>query len=363
MCNRLDTLPVNDGFRMPSENQPHDQIWMAWPERSDNWRLGGRPAQAAFVAVAKAIAKTTNVTMAVSRQQYKNARMLLPDHIRVVEMRTDDAWMRDIGPCYVVNDQGERRGIDWHFNAWGGLVDGLYFPWSNDDAVAYKICEMAADKSYRAPIVLEGGAIHVDGEGTLYTTEECLLHPSRNPQLSREQIAQVLADYLNIEKVIWLPHGLFNDETNGHIDNLVHVIKPGEIVLTWCDDKNDPQHEICSQALRYLASQVDAKGRQIIVHKLPMPGPLFITEAEASTIDACDGMHRTAGERLAASYTNYLVTNRQIVYPLLDDDLDAEIASLLGEFYPGYTITGVPGREILLGGGNIHCITQQVPRV
>ncbi|HIF9358966.1 TPA: agmatine deiminase [Photobacterium damselae] len=353
--------PTELGFRMPGEHEAHDAIWMAWPDRPDNWRYGAKLAQKAFVDVATTIAKTTPVTMIVNESQYQNARHQLPENIQVIEMSTNDSWMRDIGPSYVVNDQNQRMGIDWEFNAWGGLVDGLYFPWDKDDEVAAKVCNILGDASYRAPIILEGGSIHVDGEGTLYTTEECLLHPSRNVTLSKEEIEQQLKAHLGIEKVIWLPTGLHNDETNGHVDNIMHVVKPGEIALTWCEDPNDPQHEISKKALDVLLTERDAKGRQIIVHKLPLPGPLYITAEEAVGIDGSDGMERKVGERLAASYANYLITNKQIVYPLLDPEHDDEVATLLSQLYPGYQINGVSAREILLGGGNIHCITQQIP--
>ncbi|WP_036801325.1 agmatine deiminase [Photobacterium marinum] len=363
MTKQLTTTPKQDGFRMPGEHEPQASVWMAWPERTDNWRFGGKPAQVTFAKVAEAIAETTPVTMVVSAAQFENARNMLPNHIQLLEMSTDDSWMRDIGPSYVVNDNGERRGVDWHFNAWGGLIDGLYFPWDKDDAVARKVCEVLGDNSYRAPIVLEGGSIHVDGEGTLYTTEECLLHPSRNPDLSREQLEQVLGDYLSVEKVVWIPQGLYNDETNGHVDNLIHVVRPGEVVLTWCDDEQDPQYDISRRALDVLQTQKDAKGRTIKVHKMPMPGPLYISEDEAFGVDASDGMEREAGERLAGSYANYLISNQHIIYPLLDPAHDDEVATLLSALYPGYKVTGVDAREILLGGGNIHCITQQIPRV
>jgi len=348
---------------MPGEHEPQDAIWMAWPERTDNWRNGAKPAQHTFVEVAKAISETTPVTMVVSSEQFENARCLLPTEIRLVEMSTNDAWMRDIGASYVVNDKGERRGVDWHFNAWGGLADGLYFPWDKDDAVAQKICEILEDDRYRAPIVLEGGSIHVDGEGTLYTTEECLLHESRNPDLSREEIEEVLCEHLSVDKVIWIPSGLYNDETNGHVDNLIHIIRPGEIILTWCEDKADPQYKISRAALDVLSTQRDAKGREIKVHKLPMPGPLFMTKDEANGVDISDGMERISGERLAGSYANYLVTNDQIIYPLLDKNNDSKVESILTDLYPGYKITGIDAREILLGGGNIHCITQQIPAI
>ncbi|GAA4650646.1 agmatine deiminase [Kistimonas scapharcae] len=363
MTTTYKTTPREDGYRMPGEHEPHAGMWMAWPERTDNWRYGGKPAQLAFVNVAKAIAEVTPLTMAVSAGQYDNARNLLPDHIRVVEITTNDSWMRDIGPSYVVNDKGERRGVDWEFNAWGGLVDGLYFPWDRDDQVAHKICEMEGDGHYRAPIILEGGSIHVDGDGTLYTTEESLLHPSRNPDLSKEEIEQVLKDYLSIDKVIWIPLGLYNDETNGHVDNLIHVVRPGEVILSWCDDKNDPQYEISQKAYEVLSNTTDARGRKLLVHKMHVPGPLFIHEDEAGGIDACEGMERSAGERLAGSYANFLITNKRIILPLLDPARDDDARALLADLFPGYEIVGVDAREILLGGGNVHCITQQVPAV
>ena len=361
MSTLLHTTPVNDGFFMPGEQEPQDEIWIAWPERTDNWRNGAKPAQQVFIDVAKAIAEVTPVTMTVSADQYDNARSRLPEHIRVVEMTTNDSWMRDIAPSYVVNNDGERRGVDWEFNAWGGLVDGLYFPWDKDDQVASKICNLRGDARYRAPIVLEGGSIHVDGEGTLYTTEECLLHPSRNPDLTREDIEQVLKEHLGIEKVIWIKNGLYNDETNGHVDNLIHVARPGEVVLSWCDDENDPQYQISRDAYEVLSNERDAKGRQIKVHKVHIPGPLYISAEEAAGIDSCDGMEREAGERLAGSYANFLITNNRVILPLLDPKRDDDAKAVLQHVFPEHEVVGVNAREILLGGGNIHCITQQVP--
>ena len=181
MARTLLTDPRRDGYRMPGEFEPHSGCWMLWPERPDNWRLGAKPAQQAFVALAAAIAESEPVTMGVSAHQFGNARRLLPAQVRVIELSHDDAWMRDVGPTFLVNDRGGRRGVDWPFNAWGGLIGGLYFPWDQDDAVAQKVLEIEGNERYRAPVILEGGAIHVDGQGTLITTEECLLDPNRNP--------------------------------------------------------------------------------------------------------------------------------------------------------------------------------------
>jgi len=363
MTHTLSRDPRRDGYRMPGEFEPHDGCWMLWPERPDNWRLGGKPAQQAFVAVAAAIAGSERVSVGVSAGQFANARRLLPPQVRVVEISSNDAWMRDVGPTFVVNGRGGVRGVDWIFNAWGGLDGGLYFPWDKDDAVAQKVLEIEGRDRYRAPFVLEGGAIHVDGQGTLLTTEECLLNRNRNPHLTRDAIERLLARYLGIETVVWLGRGVHLDETDGHVDNLCAFTRPGEIVLTWTDDRRDPQYEISRDAYDRLMQARDARGRRFKVHKIVQPGPLHMTKAEAEGVDAAEGTQpRQAGARLAASYVNFYIGTRRVVVPLLDAKRDGAALRKLKTLFPRREVVGVPGREILLGGGNIHCITQQVPR-
>jgi agmatine deiminase len=358
----LATTPAADGFRMPGEFEPHSGCWLVWPERPDNWRWGAKPAQAAYVQVATAISRSEPVTMAVSDIQFEHARTVLPPEVRVVEISTDDAWIRDMGPTFVVDDKGWRRGIDWRFNAWGGLKGGLYFPWDRDDRAAAKVCEIEGADRYRAPIVLEGGSIHVDGEGTLIATEECLLNENRNPDLSREEIERTLAEYLGIKKVVWLSRGVFNDETDGHIDNIACFAEAGKVLLTWTDDTADPQYEISLDAARRLEAATDARGRSFEIVRLPSPGPVTVDPDEAARVDAVEGtLPRRPGDRLAASYVNFFLGTKTVVLPLLDERHDDEAAEILRATFPSREVIGVPAREILLGGGNIHCITQQVP--
>jgi agmatine deiminase len=358
----LDSTPKADGFRMPGEFEPHAGCWMIWPERPDNWRLGARPAQEAFAAVAEAIAAAEPVTVGASDAEFERARSLLAPAVRVVELSSDDAWMRDVGPTFVVGD-GARRGVDWRFNAWGGREGGLYFPWDRDERVAAKVLEVEGAGRYRAPLVLEGGAIHVDGEGTVLSTEECLLNPNRNPELSREEIERQLLDHLGAEKVVWLGRGVIEDETDGHVDNLACFARPGVVLLTWTEDESDPQHEISLDARRRLEAAVDARGRRLEVLLLPSPGPLTIAEEEAAGVEAVEGTQpRRAGDRLAGSYVNFYPANGRVVMPLLDQRHDEAAARILAETFPEREVVGVPAREILLGGGNVHCITQQVPR-
>jgi agmatine deiminase len=362
MTQTLTSTPAADGFWMPAEFEPHAGCWLLWPERPDNWREAARPAQHAFAAVAAAIAGFEPVTVGVSASEYLVARSLLDPRIRVLEISHDDCWMRDVGPTFVVDRRGAVRGVDWHFNAWGGLQGGLYFPWDQDDLVARKVLEIEGRERYRAPVINEGGAIHVDGEGTALVTEECLLNINRNPLLNRERVEAYLREYLSVSRIIWLDKGVFNDETDGHIDNLACFVRPGEICLTWTDDKRDPQYAISLDAWERLHDERDAQGRRLKVTKLPMPGPLTLSAKEASGIIPRDGTKpREAGERLAGSYVNFYIANGGIVMPLLDPRTDRAAVARVKKLFPERRVLGVPAREVLLGGGNIHCITQQVP--
>ncbi len=363
MSQTLTSTPAHDGFAMPAEYAPHAGCWMLWPERPDNWRLGALPAQQAFTNVATAIARFEPVSVGVSAGFYEYARTQLPAHVRVLEISHDDAWMRDVGPTIVTNAKGVRRGVDWRFNAWGGLQGGLYFPWDQDDLVAQKVLEVEGCDRYRAPIVNEGGAINVDGEGTALVTEQVLLNPNRNPGMSRDEMERQLMAYLGVQQVIWLGEGVVDDETGGHVDNLACFVRPGAVALHWTDNKRDPQQAVSQDALDRLASTRDARGRRITVIKLPMPGPLRYRAEETVGVQARENVRgRIAGMRLAASYVNFYIANGGIVMPLLDPRTDKAAASRLKRAFPGRKVVGVPAREILLGGGNIHCITQQVPR-
>jgi len=363
VSNTIDGTPRADGFRMPGEFEPHAGTWMLWPQRPDNWRLGGKPAQHAWVAVASAIARFEPVTVGVNHDQYENARSMLPANVRVIELSNNDAWIRDSGPTFVVNDKGEVRLVHWDFNAWGGLYDGLYFPWDKDQFIPQKIAEIERVDRYKAPLVMEGGSFHVDGEGTLLTTEECLLSPGRNPQLSREEIEQHLRDYLSVEKIVWLGRGIDPTETNGHVDDIACFVRPGVVLAGWTEDEDDWRYELLRENYARLEEATDARGRAFELHKLPMPDIMEITPDEAWGVDAAEGsIPRQAGDKTAASYLNFYVCNGGVVLPVFDDPHDAAAVDTVQRLYPERKVVTVPGREIVLGGGNVHCITQQQPR-
>jgi agmatine deiminase len=359
----LTSTPRADGYRMPGEFEPHAQTWMLWPQRPDNWRLAAAPAQRAWVAVAQAIAQFEPVIVGANPDQLDTARALLPPTVRVVEIESDDAWMRDCGPTFVVDDDGHLRLVDWLFNAWGGHCDGLYSCWDADQLVPCRVAEIASVERYAAPLVLEGGSVHVDGQGTVLTTEECLLSPGRNPQLDRAAIEAHLRDYLNVDKVVWLGRGIDPDETNGHVDDVACFVAPGVVLAGVTDDRDDWRYELLHDNLARLRRATDARGRTLQVHTIPMPAPSTLTAAEVAGLEPTPGTApRRAGDATAASYLNFLIVNGGVVMPVFDDPADGAAREVLTRVFADRRVVTVPGREILLGGGNVHCITQQQPR-
>ena len=367
----LQGLPASHGFHMPAEWEPHTQCWMGWPERPDNWRENAVPAQDVFAKVASAISRFEDVTVCASSGQWENARRMLPEHIRVLEISMNDSWFRDTGPTFVVkrSESGKAEqtiaGIDWNFNSWGGLEDGCYTDWSLDILVARKILAVERVHRFSHSMILEGGSIHVDGEGTCLTTEECLLNKNRNPHMSKNQIEDQLKTYLGVSKIIWLPRGLYgDDDTNGHIDNMCCFTRPGVVLLSWTDDESDPQYERSMEAYSLLSNETDASGRKFEIIKLHVPGPLYMTEKEAAgVVQGDDGKARLPGIRLAASYVNFYIANGGIIVPQFGDKKwDDEAVRVLSKAFPDHKVVGIEGsREIVLAGGNIHCITQQQP--
>ena len=363
---RLKTLPAADGFHMPGEFEPHKGTIMIWPERPGSWNYGAREAQKAFVKVAEAIGESENVYMLVSKAQMENAKNQLGNvsGVTLLECETDDAWARDVGATMVLDEKEAVCGVDWQFNAWGGDFDGLYRNWEKDDRVAAFICRTLGCPCLDArPFVLEGGSIHSDGEGTVLVTAACLLSGGRNPKLTKDEIEKKLCAYLGAKKVIWLEHGIYNDETNEHVDNICAFVRPGEVVLGWTDDEKDPQYAMSKSCLDILEHETDAMGRKIKVHKLPIPKtPICVTEEDLGGYEFEDGEDtREAGERLAASYVNFYISNGGVIVPQFGDEHDEAAVEILKAAFPERTVYPVPARDILLGGGNIHCITQQIP--
>ena len=403
ICNRK---PCEDSFFMPAEYGAHEGTLMIYPVRPGSWGKDRSGALESFKRIFIEIIKRENLYLLVNEKYYSEASRLiygaineycdelklsgdynkvfercidssdddelilediLEERCFILKIDSDDSWARDVGPTFVINKNRDLRGINWKFNAWGGEFDGLYASWDKDDAVAESFCKtLEVDMYDAAPFVLEGGSIHTDGEGTLMVTESCLLSQGRNPSMSKEQIEKTLKEYLGISKVLWLPRGIYNDETNEHVDNVCAFIAPSEVVLAWTDDVNDPQYELSKACLDYLEKETDAKGRKIKVHKLPIPGhPVLVSALDLQNYEFEEGEDmRDEGERLAASYVNFYFINGAALVPQFGDvnaESDKKALEILKKICPDREIIGIPARDILLGGGNIHCITQQIP--
>ncbi len=390
-------------YRMPGEFEPHSGTLLVWPVRPGSWGHGALAAKKAFCHVMEESIKSERVWLLVDEDHAEEARAMAPEGTELLTIATDDAWARDIGPTFVVKkpaaDTGDSActaaegdakpaaeadagnlgkeqdacesdlppvvGIDWEFNAWGGDVDGLYAHWDRDDRAAAAFLEsIGVPRMDAHPFILEGGSIHSDGEGTILTTESCLLSAGRNAGMTKEEIEKTLCHYLGGKKVIWLPRGIYNDETNEHVDNVCAFVRPGEVALAWTEDENDPQYPLSKACLDLLESETDAMGRSFKVYKLPIPKePITVSEEDLAgyTFEEGEDM-RDVGERLAASYVNFYITNDAVLVPAFGDPSDDVSAKILGEAFPARRICQIPARDILLGGGNIHCITQQIPQ-
>lgn len=356
------------GIRFPGEFEPHEGTLMVWPERPGSWGKDSSGAERAFTDIIEALLEVEKVWLVVSPKAAPAVRERFAgqERLTIIEAETDDSWARDIGPTFVFSKEG-RLAVNWSFNAWGGEVDGLYASWEKDDRLARTFAAAIGNEVLdAAPFVLEGGSIHTDGEGTLMVTESCLLSAGRNPSLTKAEIEERLKTYLGVAKVLWLPRGIYMDETNEHVDNVVAFIRPGEVVLAWTDNREDPQYELSAQNLAYLEGETDAKGRKIKVRKLPIPDvPVCCSEKDIDNYVFEPGEDtREAGERLAASYVNFYFANGIALVPQFggeNAESDARAVKILAELCPERRIVPISARDILLGGGNIHCITQQVP--
>lgn len=309
----LNSTPKADGYHMPGEFEPQDRVWMLWPERPDNWRDEARPAQQAFAEVAKAIARFEPVVVGASPAQLSRARAMLPETVRVVELESNDAWMRDVGPSFLVDGKGGLRGVDWTFNAWGGNYDGLYTDWSKDDQVAQKVCRMEGVPRYR--------------------TEGFVLEDGIDPK-----------------------------ETNGHIDDVACFVRPGEVACIWTEDKGHPFYQAAHAAYEALCQATDARGRRLRVHKICLPRELVRLSGSETILPTPGSAPRRDGDLCIASYLNFLIVNGGVIVPQYGDEYDARALSQVQRLFPERRAVGVSTREVVFGGGNIHCITQQVPR-
>ncbi len=330
----------NARLSMPAEWAPHELTLVAWPQREDAWR--GTTIEAArdtHAEVVAAISQFEPVLLVADPSQAADARSRVPaENVEVLELPIDDSWLRDSGPIILSDGQGRRVGVDFRFNAWGEA----FTPYDNDAAAAARILDHLGLERIESRMVLEGGSIAVDGSGRLVTTEQCLLDPSRNPELGYREIAAELRELLGVERVIWLGDGLIEDiDTDGHVDNICAFYEPGKAILQTVADESDVNWASTRENLRRLEE-----------------AGVEVTELEL--------LPRISGEDdgvVVVPYTNFYVANGALIVPVgtVDPDMDDEVLRRLGQLYPGREAVGIDGRTLALGGGGIHCITQQVP--
>lgn len=336
--------PFDDGFAMPGEWANHARCWMAWPVRAETWGEHLEAAQQAAAEIANTVAQFEPVSMVVKPKNVAEVSLLTGPGVNQMSMQHDDCWIRDIGPTFVVNDHNEVAGVDWQFNGWGHrYADSDY---ERDAAVAASMIESLKMRRYPGDLVVEGGALHVDGEGTLVTTESVLLNANRNPDKSREQIEESLIRHLGVKQVIWLGEGLQDDFGGGHVEKVARFVRPGVVLALTCSDTADPNHRVLSDNLARLKAAKDASGRELEVIEVEQPRPQFDAE----------------GRRLALSYVNFYLPNNAVILPAYEDGAaDKRAFDTISKLFPKREVIQLPAIELAYGGGGIHSICLPQP--
>jgi agmatine deiminase len=323
--------------RMPPEWAAHERCVMSWPVRSSMWAAQFATAKSDYAAVARVVAETETVVMVANvGDGLEAAAACAHADVEVVEWPIDDSWTRDMG-AVVVADGNDRAGVDFVFNSWGDK----FLPYDEDARFASRMCDaLGLPRIDAAPFVLEGGAITVDGDGTLLTTEQCLLNPNRNPTMSRADIEGELRRWLGVERIVWLRYGILeDDDTDGHVDNVAAFVGPGRVIAQTTADGEDPNHD---RLRRNVAVLKDAGLDVIELDVLPRA--------------------TAGGEPVVVPPLNAYLANDAVVVPILDDGSAARALAIWQDAFPSRAIIGVPGAALAYGGGGVHCITQQVPR-
>lgn len=333
-------------LHMPAEWEPHQATWLAWPHAVTTWPGCLEAAEREFELLVRTLARFERVELVVQSEAHRGqiearlGEIARGGALRLHVIATNDVWMRDIGPTFVRGPDG-LVALDWTFDAWGGK----YPPWDRDDAVAARVAELAGARRERPGVVLEGGAIEVDGEGTLLATEPTLLDPKRNPGIDRGRVEALVLELLGVEKTIWLGDGIEGDDTDGHIDDIARFVAPGRVVCAREPDPADSNHRPLEDCIARLRAATDARGRPLEVIDLPMPPPV-----------------RADGDRLPASYANFYVANRAVLVPVFEAPSDRRALDVLRAVFPGREVVGIPSRALVRGLGAVHCLTQQQPR-
>lgn len=347
---------MDPNCRLIAEFEHHHGTIAMYPFRNDIWRCDAKYMQQYVIQLVQRVAKYERVYFVCRPSDLPELNYLSSDNIQLIPLEYDDIWARDIGPTFI-EEHGHITCINWRFNAWGGIKEGSYYPWDKDDAFARKIATYFGLQSKDANIVLEGGAILTDGEGTLFTTKSVLLHRNRNPFKSLSYVEKVLKDILHVDKVVWIEQGLANDETNGHVDNILSVVRPHEICLAWTEDKKNPNYSRVRRAEKIVNRHYDC-----VIHKIPMPSMQYMSSEESSgLIQNDDALDRNAGDVLPASYMNFYYVNGGVIVPTFGCKEDEIVLDLFTKIFPDRTIEPVYSREPLLGGGGIHCILHEIP--
>ena len=347
---------------LPSEFSSHEGTIAMLPYRTDIWRDNAMHAQRLVLEIVDIISRHEKVYLCVYKEKIAIDLPQFNANVVVIDVPYDDIWARDISPLFLIANE-QLTGANFQFNAWGGKEEGSYYPWDNDANFADNICDFLSVDSLLIDFVVEGGALAHNGVKLIITTESVLLNKNRNPFATKKDFEVVFHDYFGIEKVIWLNRGFFFDETDGHVDVFLNFIDEHNLFLAWTDDRNNPQYNVLHEAYLKLSNETAVDGKPLNVHKLLMPSPMEISECEAAGIvQHQNAIKRTPAMKLYPTYNNAYIFNDGVLVPTFNCPEDDCAVNLYRKHFPGRTIFPLYSKEILIGGGNYHCILHEIPR-
>lgn len=341
--------PAEYGFYFPAEFAKHDAMWLSWPHKEESWPGKIETIYPIYAQFIKLVAEGEEVHINVANRAMAESAAAYLEQVEADFSKiffhlnpTNDAWCRDHGPAFLINDKGEKMIVDWGYNAWGDK----YPPYDLDDVIPTKISIQKGLKVAQPGIVMEGGSLEFNGRGTLMTTTACLLNENRNPHLSKEEIETYLRDYYGVKHILWLGDGIVGDDTDGHIDDITRFVNESTVVTVVEENPEDENYHLLQENLELLKTMKLEDGSPLNVVELPMPGPVIYED-----------------QRLPASYANFYISNKYVIVPIFDHENDERALNILQECFPDRKVVGLNSVDIIWGLGSFHCLSQQEPSI
>lgn len=359
MSKQIFTMPKNDGFFPCFQSNKHEKIWLVWPEKTNNWRMKAQIIQQKYVEIINELAKiSVDINLLVSKNQFSHVRKILPDNVTIIEMTTNECFIKDYGPYFLFNkEKNEYRGLKSLYNAHGGDKYGSYYPYNADNLVAYKIFELEKIKYYEIPIYLNWGMILISEDGVCFASEQGILSDIHNKNLTKIQAEHYLKNYLNVKKIIWITYGFPYDVSKGRIDDILTIIDSRTILLSWTEDENDERYKVVQEAYKIIKKSSNISNEKYKIYKINLPKLIYMTPQESNSFDFdYYGNNKLFSFPIVTSYTSLYFNDKVALVPLFNEETDQENKIIFKKVFSKKVLIYVESKEIFLGNASLQKI-------